>query len=638
VALGDINDDSVADFAVAAEMQQVGDTRFQGQVFVFSGSDGSLLYTLNDPDQQGGYRFGFALASIGDIDGDSVRELVVGEPFKHVGSNDFQGQVFVFSGVDGTLLHRLNDPDGRKNSRFGISLAAVGDLDGDGIEDLAVGANGFYKEGDPPGRVLVYSGANMTLLRTLDDPAPQADGDNRFAESIAGIGDVDGDSVGDIAVGAPYHNAVGLGDEGQVFVFSGASDNTLLYPPLTDPNPEQGGHFGSSLAVIGDSSLAVGTSHRQVHVFSRVDWRLLHTLDSPDPSFFAYGFLINSIGDRNGDLIEELAVSAGGPVWEAVYIFSGSDMKPLHVLTNPEWEQGDQFGVGVAESGGLMVVGSPRRTVLGRKLWGQAAVFCLDTGAADCDGVADAVDNCPFQCNPDQADADGDAVGDVCDNCPMISNYDQTDSDADGIGDLCDPPLAPTGLVAEGAIEESPAIFLDWNDSAEPFSSYLVYRHEELLDRFVLVAGGEAGGGNLTVSEYKDTGPGIRHGVLYRYRVTVLDRNGLESGAAEASAVSMPPPLRFLRGDCNDDGQLNVADVINFLNYQFVGSIESPGCFDSCDADDNGTLDVADAVRSLNYLFTGTASVPEPPGPFECGTDPTIDELGCESFDGCQEP
>jgi len=93
----------------------------------------------------------------------------------------------------------------------------------------------------------------------------------------------------------------------------------------------------------------------------------------------------------------------------------------------------------------------------------------------------------------------------------------------------------------------------------------------------------------------------------------------------------------FRRGDCNEDGKLDVTDVINFLNYQFVGSIGSPDCQDACDTDDNGVLDLTDAVRSLNYQFTGTASAPEPPGPFECGIDPTIDELTCETFEGCQE-
>ncbi len=65
----------------------------------------------------------------------------------------------------------------------------------------------------------------------------------------------------------------------------------------------------------------------------------------------------------------------------------------------------------------------------------ECSVIALDT---DADGIPDAVDNCPFIANPDQADTDGDGVGNVCDNCPAIANPGQADADGDGVGDLCD--------------------------------------------------------------------------------------------------------------------------------------------------------------------------------------------------------
>ena len=58
---------------------------------------------------------------------------------------------------------------------------------------------------------------------------------------------------------------------------------------------------------------------------------------------------------------------------------------------------------------------------------------------ADADGVGDACDDCPYSCDPDQADADGDGVGDVCDSCPDQHNPDQLDVDDDGGEDACDP-------------------------------------------------------------------------------------------------------------------------------------------------------------------------------------------------------
>jgi len=86
----------------------------------------------------------------------------------------------------------------------------------------------------------------------------------------------------------------------------------------------------------------------------------------------------------------------------------------------------------------------------------RAIQFCDDD--ADCDGIPDAVDNCPLYSNPDQADSNGDGIGDVCedsdgdgvpdgvDNCPANPNVDQTDSDGDGVGNPCDPDVDGDGV------------------------------------------------------------------------------------------------------------------------------------------------------------------------------------------------
>ncbi len=95
-------------------------------------------------------------------------------------------------------------------------------------------------------------------------------------------------------------------------------------------------------------------------------------------------------------------------------------------------------------------------------------------------------------------------------------------------------------------------------------------------------------------------------------------------------------PELFLRGDVDGNGTLNLTDVINFLNHRFVGK-GNLDCLDSADVNDDGVLDLTDAVRSLNYQFTGTAPAPEPPGQFECGPDPTVDELTCDSHPACSE-
>jgi hypothetical protein len=68
------------------------------------------------------------------------------------------------------------------------------------------------------------------------------------------------------------------------------------------------------------------------------------------------------------------------------------------------------------------------------------------TDDIDQDGIADALDNCPFVPNRDQLDTDGDGVGDACDNCPTIPNPDQLDLNGNGIGDVCDPDMDGDGV------------------------------------------------------------------------------------------------------------------------------------------------------------------------------------------------
>jgi hypothetical protein len=92
------------------------------------------------------------------------------------------------------------------------------------------------------------------------------------------------------------------------------------------------------------------------------------------------------------------------------------------------------------------------------------------------------------------------------------------------------------------------------------------------------------------------------------------------------------PDQQFIRGDANQDYQVDEADAYFILDYLFVGD-PSPECMDAADADDSGTVDRADVTFILNYKFLGTAS-PPPPFP-DCGPDPTDDSLTCDKYDLC---
>ena len=107
---------------------------------------------------------------------------------------------------------------------------------------------------------------------------------------------------------------------------------------------------------------------------------------------------------------------------------------------------------------------------------------------------------------------------------------------------------------------------------------------------------------------------------------------GVDMGAYEFGDCD--PPTEFKRGDPNADSKQNITDAVFILRYLFTGG-DTPGCLKAADSDDTGNVDLTDAIYLLMYLFLGES---EPPPPFPtCGPDPTIDELGCDAFVGCQE-
>jgi hypothetical protein len=86
---------------------------------------------------------------------------------------------------------------------------------------------------------------------------------------------------------------------------------------------------------------------------------------------------------------------------------------------------------------------------------------------------------------------------------------------------------------------------------------------------------------------------------------------------------------KFLRGDANGDGVLDISDAVAILSYLFIGGVK-PLCLDALDADDSGVLDITDVAYLLGYLFLAQ---PPPPKPFpENGYDPTRDVYNCLGF------
>ena len=113
---------------------------------------------------------------------------------------------------------------------------------------------------------------------------------------------------------------------------------------------------------------------------------------------------------------------------------------------------------------------------------------------------------------------------------------------------------------------------------------------------------------------------------------------GATGGCVTATTTTLcTPPVEFLRGDCNEDELVNIADAIGLLGSLFPGPggpIVNPDCRDSCDANDDGGVNIADGIAILNSLF-GDSSMPLPPPVGACDEDPTPDSIFCNTPPSC---
>ena len=157
-------------------------------------------------------RFGYDASLTPDMSGDGVPDVLVGAPLASRDGVE-TGRAYLFSGADGALLRHW---DGQPHTRFGKSVAFVGDVNGDAIGDLAIGGFLLTSEGEPYGSVHLVSGADGAVFRTIVGEQI----DDGFGGTVAGVGDVTGDGVGDFMVAASLAlNASGT--RGRAYIFAG---------------------------------------------------------------------------------------------------------------------------------------------------------------------------------------------------------------------------------------------------------------------------------------------------------------------------------------------------------------------------------------------------------------------------------
>ena len=229
---GDVNGDGYADIIVGAPYWSSNNAVAEGRAYVYLGSSQGLSTTPGwsaDPTDASNAHFGTSVAGAGDVNGDGYDDVIVGAD----AWAGFDGRAFAYlGGPAGLELEPVWDVEPDESfSYFGSEVAGLGDVSGDGNADVVVGA--WYWSGDTlaEGRAWVFLSNNGSLTTSASWSADPTDLEYAFfGFSVAGAGDVNGDGCGDLVVGSFGWEAPGSNENGRAYVFQGCCGATGFAP------------------------------------------------------------------------------------------------------------------------------------------------------------------------------------------------------------------------------------------------------------------------------------------------------------------------------------------------------------------------------------------------------------------------
>ncbi|MEQ8843448.1 MAG: integrin alpha [Phycisphaerales bacterium] len=306
-AAGDVNGDGIEDLLIGAPNANPGKLPSAGSIYVLFGrntaNDGTFPSVVKLPELNGrdGFRIngferyalaGYSVASAGDVNADGVADIVVGARRASPGGLHWAGCIYVVFGRDATAgatfpaalsLDQLHGVQGfsvqgfKRDGGIGASVACAGDINGDGVDDIIIGAqyaSPFGRTEAGSSYVVFGRGANdpafpaALRLNELDESTGfRLDGVNRHdrtGHSVAAAGDVDADGVNDIIVGAFRAAPQRRNDAGSSFVVFGRDASDQQFPAVLDladldgtvgfriNGAAQGDNSGRSVAAAGD--------------------------------------------------------------------------------------------------------------------------------------------------------------------------------------------------------------------------------------------------------------------------------------------------------------------------------------------------------------------------------------------------
>ena len=417
---GDVDNDGYSDVVIGARRYDDGQTD-EGAAFVYHGSAAGLGTTpaWTAEGNQDEAWFGFSVGTAGDVNGDGYADLIVGAQY-YDGDQTNEGRVYIYHGAAGglsTVPDWIAEGD-QEDERFGYAVGTAGDVDGDGYSDVVVGAPYYDGGGADEGKAFVYHGSAAGLATT---PGWSAEGDQdgaEFGRAVGRAGDVNGDGYADLIVGAPGYDH-GHTDEGRVFVYNGGAAGLSAAPTWIGEGHHTAAALGISVGTAGDvdgdgyADIIVGAhgygdgeaNEGRVYLY-RGSWfgptLIGHWSAESDRADAYLGFSVGTAGDVNGDGYSDVIVGAYGydnvksNEGAAFLYYGGGDGWSLR----PRQLRSDGASVipclGTSDSRTTFLIGLVSRMPLGRQevclQWQAAPLGTLITATDVISGVSEWTD------------------------------------------------------------------------------------------------------------------------------------------------------------------------------------------------------------------------------------------------------